>query len=101
VSELIYDGSHDILGVTPKLTRSGSPTSAEWGRRALVMDTRLLETNCPASYEDWQRFKWADQMGLFAWALAQLSDTDSLPFVLHYWDWHPKNAIVNDRDELR
>jgi hypothetical protein len=65
------------------------------------MDTRLLYANRPTRYEDWQGFKWADQMALFAWALAQVSDTDGLPFVLHYWDWHAENAIVNDRDDLR
>ena len=101
MSELIYDPLHDILGLPQKLNRSGSPTTAEWGRRALVIDTRLLNANSPSSYDDWQRFKWADQMALFAWALAQVSDTDSLPFVLHYWDWHADNAIVNERDELR
>ena len=101
MSELVYDSLYDVFGLSQKLTCSEAPGTTEWARRALVMETGLLTPNRPPINEDWQRFKWADQMGLFAWALSRLSDTDNLPFVLHYWDWHAKNAIVNDRGQLR
>jgi len=66
------------------------------------VDSPLLEPNHPPKYDDWHRkFNWLDQMSLFTWGVSKLSDTDNLPFVLHYWDWHPKNTIINDREQLR
>jgi len=95
VSELIYDPAYKKLGLSKSLG------TKEWGRRTLTAITSMLDPNHPSEYDDWHDFKWLDQMSLFTWAISKLSETDNLPFVLNYWDFHPKNAIVNDRLELR
>jgi hypothetical protein len=65
-----------------------------WAKRQFTA-WHLLYTGCVVE----EQLDGVDKMLLLAWMLKKLSNSDSQPFVLHFWDLRPSNIMIdNDSD---
>jgi len=100
VSRLIFDPLYDLGIVKQRLIYGGSSITKEWARRRLIHSSLLLDPNNLDDWDDIKPFTWVDQMALIIWALSKITETEDLPFVLHYWDLRPYNIIHNSRQKF-
>ena len=99
--ELIYDPLYHTGRVNESLRYGVSPITREWDCRIPIRATPLL---CPNDLDPWNEvrpFSWLDKIAVMVWVLKKITETEDLPFVLHYWDLPQHNVIIDSEEKLK
>jgi hypothetical protein len=71
-------------------------TASTWARRQF-WTSRLLDCKVDPAIKPFDGF---DKMFLLAWLHKRLSEFDTAPFVLHYWDLRMPNIIIDNDNNI-
>lgn len=90
VSSLQLDDISDFGFAVRNDTELARMNATTWAKRQFTA-WHLLYTNCIV-----EQLNGMDKMFLLIWILEKLSNTDSQPFVFHFWDLRPPNIIIDN-----
>ena len=94
VAKMKRDDFRDQVRLPGNLTAPEAMNATDWVKHQFWKWYLLTPRSSVKPYDG------LDLVLLLAWVVNKLSESDTEPFVLHYWDLRMPNIVVDQDDEL-